>query len=705
MKLYVKNIILFLAVISACNIPNNSSKIKSQTMQKHTYTNKLIHSNSPYLLQHAHNPVMWYPWGKEALDKAKDEDKLLLVSIGYSACHWCHVMEKESFENNEIAQIMNKHFVCIKVDREERPDIDQIYMNAVQIITGSGGWPLNCFALPDGKPVYGGTYFRPEQWKQVLQGLANTYQADKAKILQVAEELSAGIAAASFTVHNSKKENYNKQMLADILNKWQTHFDHTYGGNNRAPKFPMPNSYELLLRLGVYLNDNKAINHLHKSLDHINRGGIHDQIGGGFARYSTDIYWKVPHFEKMLYDNAQLLSLYSKAYQYSKNPEYKRVVYKTIDFIDRELTAENGAFYSSLDADSEGKEGKFYIWTKREIENILGKDAGIFCDFYNITDAGNWEGGENILYRGDDNHEKRIAELYDTPPNQLLNTMDKLNNKLLKHRNKRIAPSLDNKIIASWNGLMLKGLVDAYRVFGEKKFLETALKNAEFIKQNLLQADYRMTRNHTDKAHRINGFLDDYAFVIDAYIALYQANFEKEWIDLAKHLCDYVLEHFYDKQTAMFFYTSDIDAPLIVRKMEIDDNVIPSSNSAMAQNLYYLSHIFYKDNYHDMAVKMLHNAKENMMLSGVYYSNWWLLMTDYIQGIKEVAIIGRDALDMKHEFDSYYLPNYLFAGSSKESNLPILEGKKQDKQSLIYICKNRVCDKPYSSVKEALKNE
>ena len=362
------------------------------------YTNHLINESSPYLLQHAHNPVNWFPWGEEALAKAKQEDKMILVSIGYAACHWCHVMERESFENEIVARIMNEHFVCIKVDREERPDIDQVYMEAVQLLTGHGGWPLNCFALPDGRPVYGGTYFPRENWISMLSSLEKLYSTQRTGLEQQAEDIRKGMVSNELFLEEIQAEAYNPDELKMLYKNWQKDFDREEGGENHAPKFPMPDNYEFLLMYAHFSTNREALEHVILTLEKMAGGGIYDHIGGGFSRYSTDMYWKVPHFEKMLYDNAQLVSLYSEAYQKTRIPRFQQVVEETLDFIQRELTSPEGGFYASLDADSEGEEGKYYVWTKKEIDTILGEDSDLFCRYYNVTAQGNWEHGKNILH-------------------------------------------------------------------------------------------------------------------------------------------------------------------------------------------------------------------------------------------------------------------------------------------------------------------
>ena len=486
---------VFLFVIASCS--NHQQNTKQSIDKKqidnhprdttlHKHTNKLINQTSPYLLQHAHNPVNWYPWGDEALEKAKKENKLLLISVGYSACHWCHVMEHESFEDETVAALMNENFVCIKVDREERPDIDQIYMNAVQLITGRGGWPLNCFALPSGEPFFGGTYFQKDQWMQLLKNVANEYKVAPEKVKTYADELTEGIKTSEMLPMVTKSVPFKLETLKGAVTKFKTQIDHVEGGGAQAPKFPMPNNYEFLLQYYHHTKDESILKYTELTLDKMAFGGIYDQIGGGFARYSTDAMWKAPHFEKMLYDNGQLVSLYSHAYQLTKKPLYKNVVYQTLEYIEREMTAKNDAFYSSLDADSEGEEGKFYVWSKEELQHVLDNDFDFVEDYYNINNKGKWE-GHYILLR--DKTNAQIAKKYKLSVDNVEKKVSEINTTLLAERAKRIRPGLDDKTLTSWNALMLRGYVDAYNTFNDEAFLKTALKNANFIVNTQLRKD------------------------------------------------------------------------------------------------------------------------------------------------------------------------------------------------------------------------
>ncbi len=688
-------IILFL---SSCA---QSQEHKSESMETHQFTNALINETSPYLLQHAHNPVHWYPWGDEALAKAKAENKLLLVSIGYAACHWCHVMEHESFEDSTVAKFMNENFVAIKVDREERPDIDQVYMNAAQLITGRGGWPLNCIALPDGRPLYGGTYFQKEQWLDMLSQVLNFAKNNPDKTEEQAQALTSGIQTPEFDINVNHTTDYSVKDLDQIFQNWKGSIDYKEGGANRAPKFPLPIGYQYLLNYNHLSNSPEALRTVNVTLKKMAHGGIYDQIGGGFARYSTDDEWKVPHFEKMLYDNSQLVSLYATAYQQSKKPLYKEVVIETLNFIERELTPVSGGFYSSLDADSEGEEGKFYVWTKGEFDKVLGKDSELLAAYFEVTEKGNWEHGNNILLRTE--QPEKLAAKYQIPIEELNKKVSQAKVSLLAARANKIRPGLDDKILTSWNALMLNGYVDAYRVLGKDAYLEKALKNAKFILTSMKRKDGGLNRNFKNGKSSINAFLDDYAFTISAFVNLYQATLNEKWLNEATDLMRYANKHFSDEKTDMYFYTSNLDAALIARKMEIADNVIPSSNSEMAKNLYVLGQYLYKDSYIQRAKNMLSNVAKDALANGPYYANWNILRTYLSKEPYEVAIVGKDSEKLRIEMDSYYLPNVFLSGGKSEGSLELLKDKWVKGKTTIYVCQNKVCQFPVNTVSEALK--
>lgn len=663
------------------------------------YTNDLINSSSPYLLQHAHNPVNWVEWSEEAFTKAKEEGKLVLISVGYSACHWCHVMEHESFEDEAVAELMNKYLVCIKVDREERPDVDQIYMNAVQLMTQQGGWPLNCFALPDGRPIFGGTYFPKNNWMEIIQQLWKTYQEDLPRVEEYAKQLTEGVINSELVEVVEPKQDFDPATLTEMVQKWKQIFDFEEGGDNRAPKFPMPNNFEFLLRYGYQLNDQTAINHAHKSLKKMALGGIYDQLGGGFSRYSVDHLWKVPHFEKMLYDNGQLLSVYAKAYQHDNQLIYKDVIDQTIAWMMREMRHKDHGFYSALDADSEGVEGKFYTWTKTELQDILKEDFDWFSEFYNVNDVGYWEDNQYILLR------KSTKEEWCSEKGMSLikfeQQLELAHQKLNKVRDQRTHPGLDDKQLTSWNAMTIKGLAEAGLALQNTNYIDEAKKTANWLVDHQLNNDNgHLYRTRKDGKSKINGFLEDYAHVIDAFITLHETTFEQKWINLAKTLLDFTIDHFYDEQSKMFFFT-DKDTELLTRKLEVNDNVIPASNSVMAHNLFKLGKLYHSDKYVQMSKQMLSNVYDQMPRYGAGYSNWALLALSYTEPFHEVAITGEDAVQIRYELGESYIPNVVYGGGNKVTT-PFLQDKAFTQQSTIYICEDFACQAPTQEITEAL---
>jgi uncharacterized protein YyaL (SSP411 family) len=679
------------------------------TSHKTSTPNRLAHETSPYLLQHAYNPVDWYPWGEEALQKAQTEDKPILVSIGYSACHWCHVMERECFESEKIAQVMNEHYVCIKVDREERPDVDAIYMDALHAMGVQGGWPLNVFLTPDAKPFYGGTYFPPQHWTSLLSQISAAYRQQRDKIVESAESFTEHLGVTDsqkYQLHGGE-DRYTRDELEQLYGKLSAQFDTQRGGMRKERnKFPMPSIYLFLLRYWQITQNEAALKQICFTLDRMALGGIYDQAGGGFARYSTDPEWFAPHFEKMLYDNGQLVSLYSEAYAATKDPLYEQVVYQSIDFIERELTSPEGGFYSALDADSEGVEGKFYVWTLAELDAILGKsqESEWLYAYYGITEEGNWEHDMNIL------HATVRPEVFAAQRNisvdDFLKTLADAKQKLLDARKSRIRPGLDDKILCSWNGLMLKGVVDAYRVFGEEKFLNIALRNASFLKEKMRDGQ-RLWHSYKNGKATLPGYLEDYAFVIDAYTALYQATSDEEWLAQAQQLANYTLKNFYDAQEQLFFFTDATAEKLIVRKKELFDNVIPASNSAMARNLYTLGLLLNESTYEQTAAQMLSKVKKLVLTDVQYLSNWACLFAARVQPTAEIVIIGPDADTFRQKIEQTYYPNKVLISSpiaNDDSIAPLLEGRYAiGEQTTIYVCFNKACRLPVYTVAEAWK--
>jgi uncharacterized protein YyaL (SSP411 family) len=672
----------------------------------HKHTNALINETSPYLLQHAHNPVDWHAWNDTALKQAVDEDKLLIISIGYSACHWCHVMEHESFEDSTVAAIMNENFITIKVDREERPDIDDVYMTACQLSSGRGcGWPLNAFALPDGRPVWAGTYFPKDQWMNILNQFIKLKNENPEKLEEYAVNLQEGFRSVDAVSVADENADLKDIDMVGAMNSFKDQIDKTYGGRNGAPKFPMPNNYEMLLKWGHLNDDEEATNLVYITLDNMAQGGIFDPIAGGFARYATDAEWKVPHFEKMLYDNGQLLDLYSYAYKKSKKPLYKNTIDKTIQWLHEEMIDKSGGIYSALDADSDGEEGKYYVWSHDEIAAALGAGEAfeIFKDRYQISENGNWEDEKNIL------HSKKsipdLAKKYNLSEEEIDRSIEASLSKLKPIRAKKVRPSLDDKILTSWNALATHGLLEAYTSTGNQKAFEMAKNNVAFILKNQLQESGQLWRNYKDGKSTINAFLDDYGLVIRALIKYYELTLDEEYLFTADKILQFALAHFSDDESGLFYYTSDLDPPLVTRKRELSDNVIPASNSIMARNLLSLGLYFYKPDYIERAETMGIAMKENIFGSNQpsFYSNWLQLYQDLKVHPYEVAIVGPNSRDLALEWQQHFVPNAIVLGGESEGNLQLLTDKLQEGVTTIYVCRNKVCKFPVETVDEALK--
>lgn len=660
--------------------------------------NLLVHESSPYLLQHAYNPVNWRAWNDETLALAKLQNKLMLVSIGYSACHWCHVMEKQCFENEEAARIMNKYFICVKVDREERPDVDAIYMQALQLMSGQGGWPLNCFTLPDGRPVYGGTYFPLEKWMAVLENLQNLFETNLPAMESYALKLHDGIKQSQIYEAPVNFEVDFDGILLQAVEKWKRHFDVIDGGTQRVPKFPMPCNYWFLLHYGLIHKNELILNHVYVTLDKMSMGGLFDQLGGGFARYSTDGIWKVPHFEKMLYDNGQLISLYCKAFQVTKNNNYHFVVEKTLEFIRQTLTGKSGEFYSALDADSDGEEGKYYVWQKEELKFLLGNHFEHFSAYYNINETGYWEHNNFILMRVHD--DASFCNTHQLTRELLHELKKQWEDILLPYRQKRIAPALDDKTICSWNMLMMKGYIDAYLVFNKRDYLDQALKNACFIVKNQIYDGRYLYHSYKEGKSSINGFLEDYALTADSFLNLYKATGDELWLIQAKTLCDTAIENFYDQNDGLFYLNSIKDSPLIARQKEVQDNVIPSSNAVMANVLFQIGIYFENDNYSMISKRMASHFYDEVTNYASAYACWAFLLMRFKQAIVQIAIPKKDyektilALQNINQINLFpYMVHH-------EASLAFIQDKKH--KEYFYCCVNNVCSLPLNNQYELI---
>jgi hypothetical protein len=675
-----------------------------QSEKKHT--NHLINETSPYLLQHAHNPVEWYSWGEEAFEKARAEDKPILVSIGYSACHWCHVMEHESFEDEQTAAIMNEHFVNIKVDMEERPDVDQIYMNFVQLTTGHGGWPMNVFVTPDKIPFFGGTYFPPDRrynmqsWQQVLVSVAEAYRDKREELLHSASEILGEmrrVGLAEFGTGNLSLD----QMDAAFLSFTRT-FDATNGGFGGAPKFPPSMSLEFLLRYFYRTQDEKALEMVTKTCTKMARGGMYDQLGGGFHRYSVDAVWLVPHFEKMLYDNAQLARVYLHVYQITKDDFYKRVAVETLEYVRREMFDEKGGFYSTQDADSEGAEGKFFVWTPREVEEILDeRDAQIFNFYYDVSEDGNFE-EKNIL---NVNYTiESTAEALKISEAELKETLERGRKRLFAEREKRVKPFRDEKILTAWNGLMTATFAEAGAILESADYLEIARRNADFILENL-QRDGYLLRTYKDGRAKLNAYLEDYANFADALLELYQVSGERKYLTEARRLADLMITEFWDEENGGFFFTGNNHEQLIVRNKDYYDSATPSGNSVAADVLLKLSKLAGDEKYERLAVTVLRLVAPQIRRSPNGFGRALSALEFYLSPTKEIVIIGGKGNELEREVWREYLPDKVVVLSDEEGKdaeiIPLLQARKMiENRPTAYVCRNFTCQKPATTAGE-----
>lgn len=665
------------------------------------HTNELINESSPYLLQHAHNPVNWIPYSIKAFEKAQQLNLPILLSIGYSACHWCHVMEHESFENETIAEFMNNHFVCIKVDREEHPDVDHAYMEAVQQIHGTGGWPLNCFALPDGKPFWGGTYFRPDQWMQLLENVTNLYQNHHSELKAQAEDISTGVSNRNYLFQNELHSLASNTTILTTIQTLHNQIDNENGGTKGAPKFPMPEMLSLLLQNSISNKDEFSLELLELSLQKMGKGGIFDQIGGGFSRYSVDSHWKVPHFEKMLYDNAQLISLYSKAYLLTKKEFYKQIVELTLDFAFTELGSEEGMFFSALDADSDGEEGFFYTWASDDFYEATGHYAPLAAEYYGVGKEGFWEHNRNILLRTED--DEKFAQQHYLSAEELKALTSFCRLQLHQKRNQRNKPGIDDKIITAWNALMISALVDSFLILENEQLLNKAIIAADFIQKHLTTHQGGLLRTYKNKKSKINAFLDDYAFVIKAYLDLYTVTTIEKYLLLAEKLIDYTFDNFYDSHSGFFWYSEENKSLLFARKIEIYDGVISSSNAKMAEVLIQLGKLLDKNQYSETAQNMLQNMTHHILTNPSAYSTWARIALMKSQKEFIVAVCGPNSEKIIKDLLTQNLSVTLtLCGSKIASTLPHLNQRYIEGKTMIYVCTENFCRNAVENISQAI---
>ena len=683
----------------------------------HKHTNRLIHETSPYLLQHAHNPVDWHPWGEEAFQKAKAENKPILLSIGYSACHWCHVMERESFENEKIAGLMNELFINIKVDREERPDLDEIYMNSVQMLTGRGGWPMTVFLTPEGKPFYGGTYFPPEDrygvpgFPRILMGIAHAYREKPQDVDKSLGQILATLQRMSQS--RESKRSFSPDVIAESAEQISRAYDPDHGGLGQAPKFPNAGVYELFLRHYRHSKSQRFLDMVTYTLTKIAEGGIYDHLGGGFHRYSVDEKWLVPHFEKMLYDNAQLVRIYAQLYCVTKEAYFKRVVEETLEYLLREMLQPEGGFYSTQDADSEGEEGKFFVWTWDEVTQILGEAASeIFCRIYDVTEQGNFE-EKNIL------HPiltlEQAGKLFRRDVRVVQAVVSEAKKKLFEEREHRIKPFRDEKIITAWNGLMLSGLAEAIKISPQPVYIEAANRSVEFMFTKMFR-DGHLLHTYKDGIAKLLGYLDDYAFLAVGLLDLYEATFDRSHLERAVQLANIMASEFWDDMDGAFFYTGKSHEQLVSRAKPVFDASIPSGNAVATQLLLRLYHLTGNGNYLSRAEKVLRSYYDAMESQPFGFAHMLCALDLYLQKPKEIVVVGKreepDTAKLIRDIHLFYLPNKTFQLIGPEEPLekisPLLRGKTQvEGKPTVYVCHNFTCSQPvthWDDLKPLLEN-
>ncbi len=703
-------LIIILAIVA--NTGHREKRMPTAT-DTHKHTNRLINESSPYLLQHAHNPVQWYPWGPEAFERAKKENKPIFLSIGYSTCHWCHVMESESFENERIAKIMNEHFVSIKVDREQRPDVDHIYMNAVQLMTGSGGWPLSVFLTPDGKPFYGGTYFPPKDmygrpgFDKILLSIAEAWKTRRQELLNSAGNLNEVLANL---IGSTEEAELSPEILKGAFDHFQGIFDSTEGGFGTAPKFPQPTNLSMLLGYWRRTADTQALQMVEKTLDAMAQGGIYDHIGGGFHRYATDARWRVPHFEKMLYDQAMISKVYLQAYQITENQEYAGIVTEIFDYVLRDMTHADGGFYSAQDADSEGKEGTFYLWDSKQLASILDEDeAKLFAAYYGVTKKGNFEDGKNIL--NITTSTKELAKQFKKDHSTVLNILRSARNKVFDERSKRIRPHRDDKVITAWNGLMISSLAYGGIVLQEERYTDSAVRAAKFILR-VLRKNGRLMRYYRDGRTVELAFLDDYAFMIMAFLDLYEATFDAQWLIEAKDLSEEMIELFADNERGGFFFTGKDGEKLITRTKPSSDGAIPSGNAIAALALLKLGRLTMNQHFTEQGSKVLEAFSQQLKQSPAYSSVMLTALNFWLGPTQEIVIAGNpDAPDTKQMLKllrSKFLPNAVvlfheenLAGSDIHKIAPFIKNQVIiDGKATAYVCENYICNRPVNKINE-----
>ena len=677
----------------------HSNNIISQNME-----NKLSEESSLYLQQHATNPVNWFPWGNEALNEAKKNDKLLLISVGYSSCHWCHVMEEESFENDDVAKVMNSKFINIKVDREERPDIDEIYMKALVLMTGSGGWPMNIIALPDGTPIWGGTYVPKDQWIQVLNQVNEFYKTRKDDVLEYAKTVRDGVKKESLIKPITKETNYTSDLQNNLANKAFNFTDKINGGIGLGQKFPLPSFINFFLRYSKLTGNEEMKSFVINTLMKISRGGINDRVEGGFHRYTVDNKWHIPHFEKMLYDNSQLLSVFSKAYMAFNEPRFREEIYNIYEFLELKMTSKNNLIFSSISADTNyqdgtKEEGHFYIWKKEELKEILKEDYNWVSKYYNINQTGYWERESYVFYQTISDNQ--FASDMGLEINQFKKKLESINKKLFNYREKRVQPIIDTKIVFSWNALAIRGFIDAYKATGDNKFLNKAIAINKGLEEKMIQGNKIAHTNGQSFDNQVL-FFEDYSYYIDALIGLYEATYEIDWIKKAVAFTKFSNLEF-QQDNSFYKFSSNQELLYSDILIHLEDGVTPSANSVMNYNLFRLSHYLGDKDFSIHAEKMINNIITNLESRVTDHMFWFWASLNYSDSFFELAISGPDAKRKGKELSLEYLPNAIIAAYNEPSDLYLLKDRFVKEVTYIYVCVNNTCKFPVTNIKEALK--
>ncbi|TVZ13992.1 thioredoxin domain-containing protein [Maribacter sp. MAR_2009_72] len=699
MRSYLIITLLFIGFLNSCK---ESNKEHSQDLSSshengnYEFTNELIHETSPYLLQHAHNPVNWKPWSQEAFKEAENKGVLVVLSVGYSTCHWCHVMEEESFEDLEVANLMNAKFVSIKVDREERPDLDMVYQTALQLVNGTGGWPMNAIILPDGSPIYLGTYSTKEEWKNILTKFSTEYEANPEKMKEYATMLANGVQEVYEQPAKQLANEISKTKIINGISTWSNSWDREWGGNTEQQKFIIPANLNMLLEYAVLEQDKNAQDFVFKTLDKVSQGGIYDHIGGGFFRYSTDPKWKVPHFEKMLYDNAQMLSVLSNAYKLNANNTYKSLIEDTFHFLTSEMKNPEGGYFSAMDADTNGEEGIYYIWSIEELKSVLNTDYELFAKFFNINDGEVWEHSSFVLYTTESIAE--FSKNNSISQSEFSIKLKKWKETLYDARQLRDKPSRDYKIITSWNALLIDGLVDAYKTFNDERYLNEAKLIFNYLKDHNYK-NGELVHSYTANSDQKEVFLEDYAFLAKAAISLYEVTLNIDYLKEANKLIGSALTT-YKSKSGLFYYNLPND--LVPRMINTTDGVIPSANAIMAQNLFKIGHLEYNTSYLNNAKSMTSLVVDDFENYALNYGSWGTLLLNHAYPYYEIAVVGEQAKNLVQELGGFYLANTLVVGSERSSDISLFKDRYDADDTFVYVCQNNTCKLPVTSTIEAI---